>query len=47
MQQQSNRSVGIYVLKGTKSFDKFPLPLIDNFIYREGIKNARQERGLK
>ena len=47
MQQQNNRSVGIYVLKGTKLFDKFPLPLIDNFVYREGIQNARQERGLQ
>ncbi len=46
-QEQSNRSVGIYVLKGAKSFDKIPLPLIENFIYREGIKAARQKRGLK
>lgn len=47
VQEQSNRAVGIYVLKGAKSFDAFPLPLIENFIYREGIDKARHERGLK
>lgn len=46
MQQQSNRSVGIYVLRGYSSFSKFPLPLIENFVYREEIAKARAERGL-
>ncbi len=47
VQEQSNRTVGIYVLKGAKSFETFPLPLIENFVYREGIEKARKERGLK
>lgn len=47
VQEQSNRVVSIYVLKGAKSFDTFPLPLIENFVYREGIEKARKERGLK
>ncbi len=46
-QQQSNRSVGIYVLKGFRSFSAFPLPLIENEIYRKEIKKARAERGLE
>ena len=45
--EQSNRAVGVYVLKGAKSFETFPLPLIENFVYREGIEKARKERGLK
>ncbi len=47
VQEQSNRAVGIYVLKGAKSFDGIPLPLIENFVYREGIEKARKDRGLK
>lgn len=47
VQEQGNRSVGIYVVKGAKSFDAFPLPLIENFVYREGIEQARKDRGLK
>ncbi len=47
IQQQSNRTVGIYILKGFGSFSSFPLPLIENYVYREEIKKARQERGLK
>ena len=46
MQQQSNRTVGIYILKGAKSFTAFPLPLIENYVYREEIAKARKERGL-
>ena len=46
-QHQLNRLVGIYVLKGAKSFADYPLPLIQNYIYRKEIKNARKERGLK
>lgn len=46
-QQQSNRSVGIYVLKGARSFLSFPLPLIVNEIYRKEIGQARFERGLE
>lgn len=47
MQLQSNRSAGIYVLKGYASFSSFPLPLIENYVYREEIKKARVERGLE
>ncbi len=46
-QQQLNRTVGIYVLKGYGSFSSFPLPLLENIVYREDIKKARAERGLK
>ncbi len=46
-QQQSNRTVKIYVLRGAKSFENFPLPLIENFVYRESVLKARKDRGLK
>jgi len=46
MQQQKNRSVGIYVLTGADSFNSFPLPLIENIIYKQGIKEVRAKRGL-
>lgn len=47
LQQQSNRAVGIYVVKGYTSFSAFPLPLIENYVYREEVRAARKERGLK
>lgn len=47
VQKQDNRTVVIYVLQGAKSFEKFPLPLLENFIYRESLLEARKERGLK
>jgi outer membrane protein OmpA-like peptidoglycan-associated protein len=47
VQQQLNRTVGVYVLKGFASFSSFPLPLIENHVYREEIKKVREERGLK
>lgn len=45
-QKQRNRSVGIYILTGADSFDPFPLPLIENIIYKEGLLNRRSKRGL-
>ncbi len=47
VQQQFNRNVGIYVLKGNRSFADFPLPLVKNYIYRKEIEKARKERGLE
>lgn len=47
MQKQNNRTVSIYVMQGAKSFEKFPLPLLENFIYRESLLDAREERGLE
>ncbi len=47
VQEQSNRAVGIYILKGARSFESFPLPLIENFVYREGIQKALKERGKR
>ncbi len=46
-QKQNNRTVAIYVLQGAKSFEKFPLPLIENFVYRESVLEDRKQRGLK
>jgi len=46
-QQQSNRIVGIYVLKGGGSFAPYPLPLITNNVYKDEIIKVRSKRGLK
>lgn len=46
MKQQRNRSVGIYVLTGADSFNPYPLPLIENFIYKKAVKERRVKRGL-
>lgn len=46
-QNQLNRSVGIYILKGYGNFSAYPLPLLENIVYREEVKKARSERGLK
>lgn len=45
-QNQSNRSVGIYVLKGLSSFESFPLPLIENYVYGQEVKSAKASRGV-
>lgn len=46
VQKQLNRSVGIYILKGFGSFTSYPLPLVENIIYRNEIRKSRQKRGL-
>ena len=43
---QINRSVGIYILKGRGDLKSYPLPLLENLLYREQVKNARKEKGL-
>src|SRR3989338_3097194 len=47
MQQQVNRTVGIYFLNGQGSFSSYPLPLLENIVYREEIRRAREQKGLK
>lgn len=42
-----NRSVGIYVIKGDADFKPYPLPLLQNILYKDQVEKARQERGLK
>lgn len=47
VQQQLNRSVGIYVLKGRGNFTDYPLPLVENIVYQQEVREARKKRGLK
>ncbi len=47
VQQQANRAVGIYILKGGGAFTPFPLPLIMNEAYKNDVLKARSARGLK
>ena len=42
-----NRAVGIYVIKGDADFKPYPLPLLQNILYKDQVEKARQERGLK
>jgi outer membrane protein OmpA-like peptidoglycan-associated protein len=44
---QLNRNVAIYVLKGYGSFSSYPLPLLENIVYKKEVEGAREERGLK
>ncbi len=46
-QLQRNRVVGIYIMKSDGSFADYPLPLVKNYVYREEVKQARRNRGLK
>ena len=46
IKNQINRSVGIYVLSGDSDFKPYPLPLLQNLLYKAQIENARKERGL-
>ena len=44
-QNKSNRRVGIYVLKGKDNLLEIPLPLIDNYIYKQDVLKAKKQRG--
>jgi outer membrane protein OmpA-like peptidoglycan-associated protein len=45
--KQANRKVGIYVLRGSGSFLDNPLPAVKNQIYKEEIKEVREQRGIR
>ncbi len=47
VQHQLNRTVGIYVLKGMGDFSAYPIPLIENYVYKKEIQKARAKRGLR
>lgn len=47
IKNQINRSVGIYVLKGQGDFKPYPLPLLQNLLYKTQVEKARKERGLE
>lgn len=46
IKNQMNRTVGIYVISGQGDFKPYPLPLLQNLLYKAQIENARKERGL-
>jgi outer membrane protein OmpA-like peptidoglycan-associated protein len=46
IKNQINRSVGIYVLRGDSDFKPYPLPLLQNLLYKSQVEKARKERGL-
>jgi len=46
IKNQINRTVGIYVISGQADFKPYPLPLLQNLLYKAQIENARKERGL-
>jgi len=42
-----NRRVAVYVLKGRDSLSAIPLPLLDSYIYKKEIEEAKKEKGIK
>jgi outer membrane protein OmpA-like peptidoglycan-associated protein len=46
LQKQNNRFVEIYLMRGAKSFEKYPIPLIKNIIYRDDLLKDREESGI-
>jgi outer membrane protein OmpA-like peptidoglycan-associated protein len=46
IKNQINRSVGIYVLRGQGDFKPYPLPLLQNLLYKAQVEKARSEQGL-
>ncbi len=47
IKNQINRSVGIYVLRGSGDFKPYPLPLLQNLLYKAQVEKARKEQGLE
>jgi len=45
-QNKNNRRVSVYILKGKDNLSVIPLPLIDNYIYRQDIIKAKKQRGV-
>jgi len=45
-QNENNRRVGVYILKGNDDISIIPLPLIDNYIYKQDIVKYRKTRGI-
>ncbi len=43
---KNNRRVGVYVLKGQDRLSFIPLPLIDNYIYKQDVIKAKKRRGV-
>jgi len=43
---KNNRIVGVYVLKGMDSLSQIPLPLINNYIYKQEIIKIKKQRGV-
>ncbi|MFT6331740.1 MAG: outer membrane protein OmpA-like peptidoglycan-associated protein [Lentimonas sp.] len=44
---RNNRLATVYILKGKDQISEIPLPLIENFIYKKRILDARKLRGKK
>jgi outer membrane protein OmpA-like peptidoglycan-associated protein len=43
---KNNRRVSVYILKGKDNLSEIPLPLIDNYIYKQDIIKAKKQRGV-
>jgi len=47
VQHQLNRTVGVYILKGIGRFENYPVPLVENYVYKKDVIRARQKRGVQ
>lgn len=45
-QNKENRRVGVYILQGSEFMAPIPLPLIENYIYKQEIIKEKKDRGL-
>jgi OmpA-OmpF porin, OOP family len=45
-QNKNNRRVSVYILKGKDNLSVIPLPLIDNYIYKQDVIKAKKQRGV-
>ena len=43
IKNKANRRVSIYILEGKDSLSEIPLPLIDNYIYKQNINKYKGE----
>lgn len=45
-QQQYNRTVAVFIVKGLIDVDNMPLPVIKNEAYKKEVEDAKKQRGL-
>ncbi|MFT7086717.1 MAG: outer membrane protein OmpA-like peptidoglycan-associated protein [Rickettsiales bacterium] len=46
VRNKNNRIVSVYILKGRDDLSAIPLPLIDNYIYKQEILKIKKQRGI-
>lgn len=42
----NNRTVGVYIIRAEGEIPSYPMPLLQNLLYRQQVKEAQAERGI-